>query len=346
MNNRLFGIDGAKFLLILGVVLVHCNIAQEFAPDVVDGSLGLRLVSFISGTLCSMCVPVFFAISAFLFFRNVSSFSVSTYIAKLRSRVTTLLVPYLVWCSVCALLLYVKHRFFHMSGLGVFLDNGDVDWGRLAEGFWGIDDGEGYYPFAFAFWFIRNLMVFIVLSPVAWLLARWNWLAGAFFLMYMLVDVELYGFQWFVAGALMARVAPDLHHVNGRVAAVCAIVYLSMACALLMVEAPIVRNLISLVFFASLGITIYFCGCKLARYGERSLVRTLVASTFMIFAVHQCMCTTVRKLWEHLIGIDSFAAVLATYVASFLTLTCVGIVTYLIIKKISPRLLLLLTGGR
>ncbi len=168
-----------KLLLILGVVLIHSNISLFVPPDSVTTNIGIQIANFISSIICGVCVPCFFFLSAVLFFNGVNHLSINVYIAKLKRRAKSLLMPYMIWYTLYAALLYVKFRFFHMSGLDIFLPDGSVDWMHFVQGYWSIPSAYGW-PYGFGFWFIRNLMVFVIISPIAWFIGRSAWLSLLF----------------------------------------------------------------------------------------------------------------------------------------------------------------------
>lgn len=238
------------------------------------------------------------------------------------------------------MLLFIKHRFFHMPGLDIFLDNGSVNWLNLLKGYWTIDAAHGY-PYAFAFWFIRNLMVFIILSPLAWIIGKRGWLTIVFFACYVVFDFSFYGFEWFVAGCffsgrmeLIQKPSTPLFIIASLVFWICALADAGNA----------------LPFICQVAATIYLT-YQLAQHIKPAAHRhpwlnTLIGSTFMIYAVHQCFCTSARTFWAGVFGSANFLMPVCAYTCSFIMLTCSGVVTYIILRNISPRFLAWISGGR
>ncbi len=60
INEKITGISEMKFLLILGVVLIHCNVMYAYSPENFQENIGIRICSYISEIVCSVCVPCFF----------------------------------------------------------------------------------------------------------------------------------------------------------------------------------------------------------------------------------------------------------------------------------------------
>ena len=106
------GLDLLRFPLIVGVVMVHCNFLQFLDPPLSGPATAafVRFHDIFKHYVLDLCVPAFFAISGFLFFRDGARLSARDYTSKLRRRVRSLLVPYLLWNLIGFALFLVKHR--------------------------------------------------------------------------------------------------------------------------------------------------------------------------------------------------------------------------------------------
>lgn len=151
-------ISQLRFPLIVLVTYAHSYGAVDAGYSLLaqgwDSYAVLRLL--VSQTLVKVVVPVFFIISGYLFFSNVGEWSMAVYKQKLRRRVRTLLLPYLFW----NLLMAVKLRTADLSVLWVFWHQAgrQVDW-------LGIENVMTA-PADLPLWFLRDLMVVTLLSPV------------------------------------------------------------------------------------------------------------------------------------------------------------------------------------
>lgn len=96
-----------RFPLMIGVVMIHCDITDQLNPNLQVQWAGNAMYLF-SNVIGRFSVPMFFIISGFLFFRS-GIFNKGTYMAKLRSRVKTLLIPYLLWNLIGFLYFVIKH---------------------------------------------------------------------------------------------------------------------------------------------------------------------------------------------------------------------------------------------
>lgn len=132
----------------------------------------LSIQSFVRSVICGVAVPAFFCISGYLFFKNLDKWDWSVYGQKVRRRASTLLLPYLLW-NTLSFALVTSARLRHGGGI---LDAAD-EVGYLHI-FW---DSNQYpsktvgllgqmlpevYPLLEPLWYLRDLMVMVILSPV------------------------------------------------------------------------------------------------------------------------------------------------------------------------------------
>ena len=100
----------------------------------------------ISQSLVKVAVPAFFVMSGYLFFANVEKFTKEVYWQKIRRRIKTLLIPYIIW----NLLMAVKLR---EISLDTFIA-----------------------PANMPLWFLRDLMVVSLLTPILYIgVKRLGW---------------------------------------------------------------------------------------------------------------------------------------------------------------------------
>ena len=156
-----------RFPLIFLIILLHCYSVQRL-----EGSheIYFKVLYPFSLWLGETGVPGFFFISGFLFY-----LSKKTYSQKLQNRIHTLLIPYLLW-NLMLLILYLA-----AWAIGYPLDiNGRsltdytlTDYLRL---FWdrGSYDNGNFVPLLCPLWYIRNLLIMSILSPILYYIIRYT----------------------------------------------------------------------------------------------------------------------------------------------------------------------------
>ena len=167
-----------RFPLIVGVVFIHSNILVLNVQGTILRYDSWPVVAFVinlfSSVFAGICVPLFFFISGFLFFYN-SNFTKEVYINKIKTRIGTLFVPYIIWNFVAFIILLIQvHpkvvRFFPL------LKDYRVDIFSFLSSFWvtnlPISMSGSANPINTPLWFIRDLMVLVIASPVIWWLIK------------------------------------------------------------------------------------------------------------------------------------------------------------------------------
>lgn len=360
--KKLIDIDCTKFLLILAVVLIHSNIIPYIAEQNISGAnlLGFNLISLISPHLLDKtAVPTFFLISGYLLFRNVTRFTARIYFDKLRRRVKTLLVPYIIWNVICLAVFLIKVIFANCNGAGI-IENGQVNWGRLLAGFWCIPSVPGTptvfpqgYPYAFAFWFIRDLMVFVLLSPAVRLICRNKLVLIITISILVCFNIGPYGFIWFLTGAFIAKNGNlyqiFIKRISKSLFIGITVIYFVMGIfydSFHNLDFELVINLYDFTL-TCVGIVLFLkLGAMLSKFHNNPAVRLGIASTFGIYAIHQVFSTTIRTAICRYASLDTTIQVLVVYLLVFSLQVSISFTIWLVLRKMSPRLLSILTGER
>ena len=154
-GNRL---DTLKVLLTVGIVLRHATTSGLPDATAAFSTLTQGIIA-----LTEVCVPLFFVISGYLFFHNVPEKPAGGwFLQKYKSRFFTLVLPYLIANVIAFGCFWFAHHVTPslMSG---FLGE---QWKDPLFIFW-----KG--PVNLSLWFIRELIVVVVLSPFVYLLVRY-----------------------------------------------------------------------------------------------------------------------------------------------------------------------------
>ena len=174
-------IASLRFPLTVGVVFIHFSMTDGFCYNGVVYGLDnppyfFFVVNLFSEVLARVCVPLFFIISGFLFFYHLD-FSWVVYFRKLRNRVKTLLLPYMLWNFIAAIVILVKSVLPFYPDVTIL-----ISFKRLLNTLFYNLDGNGIIvgpsflvpsmacPLNIPLWFVRDLMVMVLLAPVHYML--------------------------------------------------------------------------------------------------------------------------------------------------------------------------------
>lgn len=371
-------IHNLRFPLIVAVVFIHFDLSEGFAVRGVTCGLDepewyFAVIHLLSNVLSRVAVPLFFLMSGFLFFYR-TDFSAEVYRRKLTSRLRTLLVPYVLWNAavvvyLCLTMLPSLSAYFSSSAELRFGFSAD----RLFNTFFN-DNGHNSLvyvptddaaeacawsglPTNYPLWFVRDLMLMAVLSPVVyWVVRKCGcWAVAALGVVWYVVGCVLlpgdttnfsnavFFFTWgalysigrkdFVQSMLKFRLAP--------------IVYI-----LLVVVDVWSRNHAWNVFLhnAVIPIGMVAAAVVVATVSERfsgRVWRVGAGATFFVYASHILFVSNIAKsLFLMLSLTDTATVMLALYLFSPLLTVGILIAVYAVLKKYLPTVASWLTGGR
>ena len=166
-NYRLSSaITWISFPLIFLIILLHCYLVVRL-----EGSHDtyFKVIYPFSLWLGETGVPGFFFISGFLLFLSKKSYG-----QKIRTRLSTLVIPYILWNGLLLALYLVAFAIGHPQDINgrSLADYHFIDYIRL---FWdrGSYDNGNFVPLLCPFWYIRNLFIMCLLSPLLYYIIRY-----------------------------------------------------------------------------------------------------------------------------------------------------------------------------
>lgn len=341
MKERLDYISNLRFPLIVGVVFDHASVVM---PAILRGGENLPSLLFcMLQTVLKISVPVFFIISGFLFFKGVESFGRELYVRKLRSRIHTLFVPYVLWTLIVLLYSIAKqlpamvhsHNFDEVNHL--------LSW----QIFWMYKDA---LPLHFPLWYVRDLILLSLFSPAIWFFFKRLKHAAMLvvFCSFMMHDIDYHisfpiSIFYFSLGAYFSICSIDIHKITMKLSwGILPIAAIAIVCSVL---GNITLTRFSLIVYAlcCVGLSCFFTG----KY-QYTVPQLLTDSVFFIYASHTIAVVYVlNKLMYSVIPNDALPILLFVrlfIVGTLLTIIC--FVLYLILKRFLPKTVSVLTGSR
>ncbi len=348
-----------RFPLVVGVVFIHAaestakfgGIQSALNPE----SFGSNFTrEFISRGLAGISVPLFFFMSGFLFFYGFE-WSKVTYLRKVRSRLTTLLVPFLFWNLLYLLLIAVAQRIpttaTYFSGAnGSVATFGFFDYVNRVIG---IDRN----PIAFQFWYIRDLMELVVLVPI-------------FYMMHKkapIIFLALFGFIWFLniwpshVLSIIPSPGPILFFYAGSVIAVKKRTpflldkYGKMIVCLwliLLITDTLSKGqwfnsyLHGAVIVSGIVTALYSTRILLICDKVRALFLWLASASFFVFAFHEPLMTLIQRVTLKLWIPNTDVPKMFFYFSIPLVVILISICAYKFLRDKFPRITNVITGSR
>lgn len=156
-----------RFPLIFLIIMLHCYSVVRI-PGEHDAFF--KIVYPFSLWLGETGVPGFFIISGYLFFLSKNS-----YYQRNKNRFFTLLIPYLLWNAALSLLYIAAGLMGYPQDINGknMAEYSIIDYARL---FWdrGTYDNGNFVPILCPLWYIRNLLIMSVLSPIFYYIIRYT----------------------------------------------------------------------------------------------------------------------------------------------------------------------------
>ena len=335
--------NAIKVPMIILVIFVHENLNLDY-----DGYWGMLWAA-----MANVAVPVFFLISGYYFFYG-REFSKGEYLRKLKKRCQTLLLPYLLW-NLLPMLNIVAGNVFSILFRG---KSTEALQGYLSDlwnkGIWHIwwDMTAGTMPYDSPLWYVRDLMVMCVLSPLIYVFARRFGMIGGVILIlpYVLgfdtgiVGLGMASITFFTLGACFA-VKTSKMQTPSEVAhrfrwLFCVTSAMSLMLYLLFYENSWAH--VFQMFYIASGVFAFYSLMGLMSDKVIEKITRLSSSVFFIYALHNtCVLALCGGLMNRLPLPHSLVIVILPFVTFGV---CYGI--YLMARKICPQALAVLCGGR
>lgn len=343
-----------RLTLIIGVVLIHCNVPELLRAW--NGSLtGTPLwtanaIGSISLLLDRTVTSVFFFISGFLFFLNTNGFTLSQYKEKLRRRVATLLVPYILWNIVFFVLHSAKSILAAPSDCTT--TDAIAPLRTFPSAFWNYAD---LCPADLPLWFVRDLIVVVLFTPLIHAFAKgrrafifipllfaWLW----FLPQWRAVGVNPQAFLYFSLGAAFTlnRLSPVPKNSIITAGAAAVLTATAIFCV------PLFGSLYDeAVRLATVGAMLAAGFGTLSRAKGTHIgknCRILSDKVFFIYATHALFAGTTVRLLCTAIPVSGNSGMAAVYVLSPLIIITATLLLHRLISLVSPQIANVLNGKR
>lgn len=366
MNSRSLEsqvIDFLRFPLIVGVVLIHARFFDVWSGgqevDVEHFHFAAEFMRIVSDDICNtLCVPMFFFISGYLFFRGINSFPFGTYREKIGKRVRTLLVPYLFWNTVVLAVYFWVQTVFPGMVSGNNRPIADYSVTDFLWAFWNKDVVNGVTeigsPIAVQFWYMRDLMMVSVLSPVIYVCVKrfgvWALIVFEAFsqlnLLPQVVGLSITAIFFFSLGSYFS-----IHNRSfisrSKLLCVGAVIVFVVTLVLLRVYSfGVVRGVVNLVNMLSGMLMLFYVAASLLERENVKPVRLLSDSSFMIFAVHALLLQVLQKSLLRMISNPDDVMLIGVYLLITIVAVAVSMGVYAVMRRRLPRFTAVITGGR
>lgn len=366
MNNKiqLDIITSIRFPLMVGIILIHSTLSDV----VIAGNLievdSYKVYSVISSIFsriyCRPCVPLFFFISGFLFFYKVEDFSKAIYRDKLIKRVRTILVPYILWNLITLLIYFVAESIVPelFSGRNKLI--ADYSLMDFISCFWDMTLVNPFtsdsFPLYSPFWFIRDLLVVFLFTPLIYLLlkSKIRYLYIALIMIVFVFDLwpntiaglGISSFCFFSIGAFFSinrKSFVDFAHKSVWI--LFAIYVVTLSLELLLKSEDIIIYCKNINKFTGIGLMINVFAFLLSKNVVKPN-KFISNSCFFLYAYHMIPLNLIKKVFLLFIPELSNFTLVSIYLISPLLIILIGLLLYYCLNRFLPTITNVLTGYR
>lgn len=362
-------ISRLRFPMTLAVVAQHCMGTALIEWE----TLGTKDIPGLVKTLVSGCavqvaVPVFFFISGFLFFQGVTKMNRDIYHSKMIRRFHSLLIPYILWSLVAIPLLSLTKYGETLTGTTSISELYDF-WHQLnlKSVFWSYQESTNQFPNLLGwssiyaspvlgpFWFVRDLIIASLLSPVIWwfVTKTKQWGLVVLFLIYLLriwpetaVNSQI---LFFAFGAYWSLNEWSLTFQNAIWRRLSYVAALLLLIVLVRLEGNATYWGFQLMpFFTIIGTVAVFNLWKGTEERIGSLTLWLSKSSFFVFAIHMIFTLPLGFFVTKTLFRNASGWLLPTlqYLLTPCVIYAISLIIYWLMERLTPQLLSVLTGSR
>lgn len=327
-------------LSMIAVVFIHAKFIMSRWETCMDTGAIMGRVSdimqfSISEILCRLAVPLFFLISGF-FMAYHNNGSIQTYISKIKSRVRSLFVPYLIFSLLWLVISMCTDR-IEVRGIRDFILYIFVS------------------PIPFQFWFLQHLMVLVLISILLYrLIKHFGFLTMAILCIIYMLDSDIRtGFSgslfYYGMGMSLCLCINPLKELEHKNAFICAFAVMFVACVL----AHFFEFDIDYILYSIANKIMIYCGVcwfmwwillDMTPFYTPKWLTMSPGTSFLIFCLHEPLLSFLKNMYLHIFSTQQEILVgyfILPTVAILLCLTAGHIV-----KRTSLKLYKILTGGR
>ena len=337
--------------LIVGVVFIHSLSLGHGVYHIYD-----LYYSLITEMLCGVCVPLFFFFSGYLFFQNLEAFSFEIYKSKIKKRINSLLIPFLFWNLFVVVIIGMGQLLLPSLFTGAFKNVADFDFNDWLSIFY-CSLGSNK-PIAYQLWFLRDLIMMSVLTPLFYYLCKYLkywWIIVLMFLCLVGVPSLMPGLSfislfYYCSGCWCGINKKAFVFKNHTLRWIMILLY----CLLIVIEFSLkqvgyswlkyIHSLNVMIGCISIlqltSICIERCNASKSIFKKKSISN----ASFFIYCYHGIFATFMGKVASGFVNNDLEAV--GCYFAIVVLLVVMGVIIYNVLLKTLPRITLVITGGR
>ena len=360
-------ITALRFALAVFVVFIHNSLANtiHFADGdvIIEMPIWIQIIhDIVNRYWGGIAVPTFFIISGYLFFAKPKRL-----ISTIKSKFKGIIIPYILWTALSILLYYIAQSFEFSKPYFAQPENIVRNW-NISDYFkslWAWDtavetDPALHSPFVVPFWYVRDLIIVMLLAPIISFFAK-KFPIGWLFFVTALNAAEIlhitniqYGFTkalfyfslGFYAVKSINKIIVFLDSIKWRdfILAYLISLVLTIYSSMNNLTGSDFVSWFNLLFTICLAVKIAGVVNKNEKIFEK--LTYLSGYSFWIFAAHlPFVLTVIKKLSVKIIPMHGIW-ILVQYFGVVIFCVSLLLITGIVLKKFFPKIFALFNGGR
>lgn len=369
-QNQSTTIDALRLPLTIAVIFVH---TYFYSTDLINTepilssqwTFKILNITF-SLVLGQIAVPIFFLISGYLFFTNFSNWTWTGYAAKLKRRLWSLCIPYIIWNIVKLIFIFIKNSVigdepyssittlieeqnWHLFYDSETFDNDRIDWlGNCSQ---------KTAPIHIALWFLRDLIIVSLLAPIIYFINKRIkiWCVIIIGLIYIsriwppMSFISITSIFFFNLGAYFAISKNNIAQISRKTSFITIPLSLLLLIPCIIYNGPLSTTGDNI--FSIFTIIAVFCVFSIASYiVEKHNIKPyklFINSCFFIYTIHTIGILGLTKTFlVNLFGDDSYIVNSILYLTIPFIVTIICIAIYYILVRFFPKISIIFTGNR
>lgn len=344
--QRIKSVDSLRFPLAVFVVMEHTLL--HYSTDGTEPITYLIFDTFIRDN----SVPVFFFISGFLFFSNTEVWNISVWRNKIKRRIHSLFIPYLIWNTYAILFLWIAMK----CGMVAYMAAGakfTPSVTNILSCFWAYDNAlAGTYlptifPINVALWYVRDLFIICLITPLIYPILKKYPIPTLIILLLAWIFTDLYWSTplfFFSLGACYSIHKRSLPALRFKTTTILSSLY--FLSGLIVCLYPKILETDYFQYFKIINIiTFLFLAIQIAaRLSYNKITSFLSEASIFLFMSHQPICGKINKVLILVLKPQNGEFLTATNLLSIIITVSGTLAIYYLLSRYMPQTLHIMTG--